>query len=99
MRLNDEGSETFAIECVLPQGSVLAPTLFAIYINDIPLALEKSKSYSVLFADDLGALFIRTNSWKALENKISVYLDILTSWLYTWRLKMNTNKCNYIVFT
>ena len=72
VRINDEGSETFAIECGLPQGSVLAPTLFAIYINDIPLALEKSKSYSVLFADDLGALFIRTNSWKALENKIAL---------------------------
>jgi len=95
----EKSSEKFSIECGLPQSSVLAPTLFAIFINDIPLALEKSKSYSVLFADDLGALYIRTNTWKALENKITVYLNKLTEWLYKWRLKMNTSKCNYIVFT
>ena len=99
VKINEESSEKFLIECGLPQGSVLAPTLFAIFINDIPLAIEKSKSYSVLFADDLGALYIRTNSWKALENKIALYLNNLTTWLFKWRLKMNTNKCNYIVFT
>ena len=64
----------------------------------LPLALEKSKSYSVLFADDLGALYIRTNTWKALENKITVYLNKLTEWLYKWRLKMNTSKCIFCRF-
>ncbi len=99
VKINEEGSEKFSIGCRLQQGNVLAPTLFAIFINDIPLALEKSKSYSVLFADDLGELYIRTNTWKALENKITVYLNKLTEWLYKWRLKINTSKCNYIVFT
>ena len=99
VKINDESSDKYSIECGLPQGSVLAPTLFAIYINNIPLALEKSKSYSVLFADDLGALYIKTHTWKALENKIALHLNKLTAWLYKWRLKMNTNKCNYIFFT
>ena len=36
----------------MPQGGVLSPTLFSVYVNDIPLA-EKDKETSLLFADDI----------------------------------------------
>jgi len=58
IRINDEGSETFSIECGLLHNGVFRFNLIYHFDNDITLALE-------FFVDDLGALFIRTNIWEA----------------------------------
>ncbi len=60
VRINDESSETFAIQCGLPQSSVFAPTLFPIYINDIIWLWKKQKLLSS----------IRGRSWSTIyKNK------------------------------
>lgn len=51
VKVNNCKSEWVPINCSVPQGSVIAPILFLININDIPLANEKNLSYSSLFAD------------------------------------------------
>ncbi len=56
--IGDTLSENDDILCSVPQGSVLEPILFLVYINDIPLADSKHVSYSSLFADDLSTIFI-----------------------------------------
>ena len=87
VKVNDSLSETRKVSCSVPQGSVLGPLLFVIYINDIPLSNSTNLSYSVLFADDLGVIFIFKKPEK-IKKIINGYLDSLVSWLYKWRLKI-----------
>ena len=48
--INGEQSESLEINCGVPQGSVIGPLLFLIYINDLPNISDELKFY--LFADD-----------------------------------------------
>ena len=57
VKINDKYSETHPITCTVPQGSVLGPLLFLVFIGDIPLSNKKNVSYSALFADDLSTIF------------------------------------------
>lgn len=49
IQLGSEKSGIFPIECGVPQGSILSPFLFILYINDLPLKIEIK---TTLFADD-----------------------------------------------
>ena len=52
VKIEDSFSLIKKIECGVPQGGVLSPTLFSLYINDIPLS-ESEEEICLLFADDL----------------------------------------------
>jgi hypothetical protein len=58
VRVNNEVTEKIEIKAGVPQGAVLSPTLFSIFINDIPINYVKNNLYSLLFADDLCSLHI-----------------------------------------
>ena len=67
----------------IPQGSVLGPLLFVIYINDMP---TKIKSLCLLFADD--AKIYNENS-----NVLQEDMKKLSEWSYKWQLPFNIKKC------
>ena len=98
VNIDNSSSNLCNIECSVPQGSVLGPLLFLIYINDIPLADEKHISYSSLFADDLAIMFFFKKRGYVV-NRIKTYLESLVAWLFKWRLKMNASKCCYAIFS
>jgi hypothetical protein len=98
VKINDFLSDPHAVTCSVPQGSVLGPLLFLIFINDIILARSLNVSYSALFADDLKSIYIFKKPGH-VKNIINKYLDSLTSWLSQWRLKMNAKKCCYTIFS
>ena len=98
VQIDGDRGRDCGISCSVPQGSVLGPLLFLVYINDIPLADEKHFSYSSLFADDLATLFFFKKTGK-INSKIKKFLENLVRWLYKYRLKMNADKCCYTVFS
>ena len=80
-------SESYKISCGVPQGAVLSPILFSIYINDIPLNEKKQDSYSLLFADDLMNMKMFSKINVSIESQLNKYLKLLETWLNTWQLK------------
>ena len=89
----------YSIFCGVPQGSVLGPIFFKVFIGDIPLANSRNVSFSALFADDLGSIFFFKKVDNKLIKRIRNYLQSLVDWLFKWRLKMNASKCCYTIFS
>ena len=81
------------IICGVPQGSVLGPLLFSIYINDLPKA---SNFETRLFADNTALFLINTNL-KSLSYKVNMELSKVDLWLNTNKLTLNHSKSNYLL--
>jgi hypothetical protein len=92
---NGVKSELCEIICGVPQGSILGPILFLIYINDLVSVSEKIKF--ILFADDTN-IFYADNDMKNIKINLQTELEKVVNWFNENKLTVNISKTQYMIF-
>ena len=93
--INGTDSNLADIQFGVPQGSVLGPLLFLIYINDLHQSIQYSTTRH--FADDTN-LVIKNNSLKQLKKQLNLDLRSLNNWLKANKISLNSGKTELIIF-
>ena len=94
-QIGEYTSEKVINPCGVPQGSVLGPLLFLVYINDIQNSSDLLDLF--LFADDTTLLYSH-KSLQTLEKVVNSELKKVCEWLTVNRLSPNIQKSNYVIF-
>ena len=94
--INGQDSSLKNISCGVPQGSLLGPLLFIIYINDLPNSSDVLSF--ILFADDSN-IFYSHRDPQFLLNKVNNEIKFVQDWIYANKLSLNINKTHYMVFS
>ena len=100
VELNDTASKTLPIVTGVPQGSILGPLLFLIYINDFPLSSNFFKF--IMYADDTTLYSQFDNARIAnhvIELEINNELTNINDWLKINKLALNIKKYKYMIST
>ena len=96
VKIGNSESSHLSINCGVPQGSVLGPLLFLIYINDIanlsPLGNIR------LFADDTN-VFVEHENLEQLYENAKIILEYLYQWFKDNKLTVNAKKSSFTIFT
>ena len=85
--LNGQSSKWSSINAGVPQGSILGPLLFLVYINDLPNGLLSNPK---LFADDT-SIFSVVKDHLNSSNKLNEDLSKISQWPYRWKISFNSD--------
>ena len=91
-------SDTENITCVVPQGSILGPLLFLIFLNDMPLKLQNIVASTDLYADDTTIYDIQYEK-QVLENNLHRSLVLLQQCCKENGMLINTHKTKVMFIT
>lgn len=94
VKLENNLSETFKIQAGFPQGSVLSPLLYILYISDLPNP-RNTNIKKLIYADDI---FVYLSSKKLYLPDFNNYLNQIYDYLNKWKIKINFSKCESIIF-
>ena len=95
-RVENVYSNTFNLDCGVPQGSVLSGTLFALAINNIALQLPKGVQNS-LYVDDF-AIYYSSNSLRHLQRIMNMAIHRINTWTTSVGFKLSVDKTQAIMF-
>ena len=95
VQYNKFSSARIAIQCGVPQGSILGPLFFILYINDLPNASHLVKP--LLFADDTSICYASSDPI-VLATVLNEALLNISTWMKANKLSVNIDKTNYIIF-
>lgn len=90
-------SETANVSYGVPQGSVLGPTLFLIYINQL-CQMKPENGRIISYADDTAVIF-EGDSWESVSESAEKGLSQIAAWLNSHLLTLNRSKTKFITFT
>lgn len=88
-------SDLFTQERGVPQGSILGPLLFSIFINDLPLVLLHCSVH--LYADDT-VIYTSNPHLTQIQNMLQSDFNALQEWLYSNNLLLNKGKSHTMIF-
>jgi len=94
--LNKSFSSWKIIKCGVPQGSVLGPLLFLIYINDLPVSISKTAK-SILLADDTSITVTNENKTE-FRHTLQLAMIETSNWFQSNRLTLNYEKTHLLHF-
>lgn len=95
VKINNCVSDYTRIDIGVPQGTVLGPLLFILYVNDLLLSLPNDTIIS--FADDT-AVISTDKKWDVVESKMNNYLNKIYNWLTLNKLSLNIEKSVFMSF-
>ena len=89
----NKSSETY-LPCGVPQGTILGPLLFLLYINDLPNGLVHSQPRT--YADDTSITYA-SNDAEEIERCVNIEVDRIRIWLSANKLTLNTTKTEFLL--
>ena len=95
VKVNNKCSSLIEVLFGVPQGSVLGPLLFLIFINDLP---DATNLYVKLFADDT-FLCTQNESFDTLESEVNSELKKVSTWLASNQLTLNISKSKHMLIS
>ena len=93
VEVNEKNTDYRPITTGVPQGSILGPFLFLVYINDLASYVQNNNRIAI-FADDTSIL----KSGQKMESSLQPDLDKMSNWFSYNKLSLNTSKCEVMNF-
>ncbi len=96
--INGAKSSDLPVTCGVPQGSILGPTLFLLFINDLPTVISSCVTGTDLYADDTTIYDIQSDK-NTLEINLQTALNELKVWCETNGMLLNTSKTKVMLIS